>query len=265
MTIEEMKKRKLELGYSLDDIAALSGLPKGTVSKVFGGATKSPRKDTIRALEKVLLPREKVQNDNASESYVLHETAPAYRVVPKRYTTDDYYRLPGDERYELIDGVLYNLAAPSVLHQQILGDLFFMFRQCIQHSGRPCQVFFAPCDVRLDSDQYTMIQPDLFVICSQEQKKFNNIEGAPDLVVEIISESSLGRDSVLKLNKYKKAGVREYWIVDPLNQAVLVYLFGDKSTVETYTFSDKVPIGISEGQCFIDFSEIDTSLGPAEI
>lgn len=264
MTIEEMKKRKQELGYSLDDIAALSGLPKGTVSKVFGGATKSPRKGTIRALEKVLLPREKVQNDNASESYVLHETAPAYRAVPKRYTTDDYYRLPGDERYELIDGVLYNLAAPSFIHQRILGELFLRFHQCIQNSGKPCEAAFAPCDVRLDSDQYTMVQPDLFIICDRDQVKDTYLEGAPALIVEIISESTRSRDSVLKLNKYKKAGVREYWIVDPLNQAILVYLFGDKSTVDTYAFSDKVPIGISEGQCFIDFSEIDTAVGLSE-
>ena len=108
-----------------------------------------------------------------------------------------------------------------------------------------------------------MVQPDLLVVCDMEMIKGRNCFGAPDLVVEILSPSSVRHDCVRKLRKYKNAGVREYWIADPKCRQIMVYLFhkdGRESTLQIYSFSDKVPIGISEGACTVDFQEVADSL-----
>ena len=115
MTIEEMKRRKTELGLTSEMISQLSGVPLGTVQKIFAGTTKAPRRLTIEALEKVL-----GRSDEASQAF------PAAQ--GRRYTLDDYYALPDEQRVELIDGVFYDIAAPSYLHQAILIQLLRLFR-----------------------------------------------------------------------------------------------------------------------------------------
>lgn len=176
----------------------------------------------------------------------------------KLYTIDDYYALPDDQRVELIDGVFYDMAAPTYGHQLILGSLFYLFQDCARQHEMPCKVFMAPCDVRLDQDNYTMVQPDLLVICEElDFLNLKRLEGAPALVAEVLSPESRSRDMILKLYKYKNAGVREYWIVDPHSKTVTVHRF-DKEDCNpvTYTFQDKIPVGISDGMCTIDFSWI---------
>ena len=116
-------------------------------------------------------------------------------------------------------------------------------------------MYLSPCDVRLDKDNYTMVQPDLLVICKEYDPDAIRYEGAPDLTVEILSPSSRSKDMILKLYKYKNAGVREYWVVDPKNQVVIVHrLEDDDYKPEIYGFDATIPIGISGGKCSIDFS-----------
>ena len=114
MNIQEMKEKKKEMGYTNEQIAELSGVPLGTVQKIFGGATTSPRYDTLNALEKIFLP-EKRENHYTS---VLKDGSTAYTVKRQgEYTLEDYYALPDEHRAELIDGVLYDMASPGTLHQ----------------------------------------------------------------------------------------------------------------------------------------------------
>ena len=292
MTIQEMKQRKKELGYSNEQLSALSGVPLGTIMKIFGGATKAPRRATIEALEKVLLPAGQSQNDpyhigsgkyrpgvarqypSAPAPTGVREASVAYGsplrmdagdVDPKQidslhrlYTVEDYYALPDDIRTELIDGVFYDMASPSVTHQLIIGELYLQFRDCEKkHKGR-CRVILSPCDVQLDQDQYTMVQPDILVVCDPEKIKGRNCYGAPDLCIEILSPSSRSHDCVLKLNKYKNAGVREYWIVDPEHRRIITYDFehSPAPTFETYTFTDEIPIRISGGECTVNMKDV---------
>lgn len=236
MTIDEMKARKKELGLTNEMIASRTGVPISTVQKIFSGATKVPRKLTLQALEKVLSqPREK----------------------PHLYTIDDYYALPDDQRVELIDGVFYDMGAPAMVHQKILGDLYILFRECADRHDMPCEVYLSPCDVRLDMDNYTMVQPDLLVICREYDIHAIRYEGAPDLVVEILSPSTRSKDMLLKLYKYQNAGVREYWIIDPKYQEVTVHYFeAEDYRPQRYQFDMEIPIAISKGECKIDFSRI---------
>ena len=279
MTIEEMKKRKIELGYTSEMISKESGVPLGTVQKIFAGTTKAPRRRTIEALERVLRYNEMISRMKDPDRYgydakntpetqeadVVREQLFEYGTSPKDriYTLDDYYALPDDMRVELIDGVFYDMAAPGSLHQLILGQLFRSFSDCAEDHDMPCEVMMAPFDVRLDRDNYTMVQPDLLVICSeQDYLHMKRLEGAPDLAVEILSPSTRSKDMILKLHKYKNAGVREYWIVDPKNLAVTVHFFEDEENYDPkkYSFDDQIPVTISGGTCSIDFSQIRKKL-----
>lgn len=264
MTIEELKSKKTELGLTNSMIATASGLPVSTVEKIFRGRTKAPRKATLEAIEQVLASEAARHPFSYPEGTIrpkgiMSEISAAYSTASDRkYTIDDYYALPEDKRMELIDGVLYDMAAPSLIHQGILGELHLLFRECIDQHGAHCDVLFAPVDVRLDKDNYTMVQPDLIVLCHEYDASAARYEGAPDLTVEILSPSTRSRDFILKLYKYKNAGVREYWIVDPENKTVTVHLLQDEDYApKIYGFDSMIPIGISEGLCFIDFSRVE--------
>ena len=116
----------------------------------------------------------------------------------------------------------------------------------------------SPCDVQLDKDNRTMLQPDLFIICGEVDLDAPHICGAPDLTVEVLSPSTLSRDLILKLRKYQKAGVKEYWIIDPEYRVVMVYdLSQEPAVMESYDFDSVIPIRLSGGSCKIDFSEIN--------
>ena len=290
MTIEEMKKRKTELGLTSQMISLISGVPLGTVQKIFAGTTRAPRRFTLEALEKALshpdsfgntadrhapVAEERCQNyDRPRQDSILRETPAPYGTTIRpdiaagnhRYTLDDYYALPDDQRVELIDGIFYDMAAPSSLHQLILMHLSYLFDDCAAQHNMPCVVLIAPFDVRLDRDNYTMVQPDLLVLCNrQDYLHMKRLEGAPDLAVEILSPSTRSKDMILKLYKYEKAGVREYWIIDPEHQAVTVHFFDtDHYDPARYTFHDQIPVAISEGKCPIDFSGIADRLARYE-
>ena len=177
------------------------------------------------------------------------------------YTLDDYYALPDERRVELIDGVFYDMSAPAVIHQKILGELFVLFRECADAHEGECEVFVAPCDVRLDCDNKTMVQPDIFLICHPYDLGAKALDGAPDLTLEILSPATRAKDMLLKLHKYQNAGVKEYWIVDPDHDTVLVYdLRSDDFYPGKYDFDSVIPIHISEGKCSIDFSRVSSAL-----
>ena len=261
MTIEEMKARKKELGLSNEALSRLSGIPFSTIQKIFSGKTGSPRQVTIQALEKALLPAPDtvytIPNDTA-RGHIVREAAAAY--LNKRqgeYTLEDYYSIPDERRVELIDGEIFDMAAPSALHQLILGELYVQFKACAAAHGLPCRVFLSPCDVQLDNDDKTMVQPDLFILCRDFDRDRRSIAGAPDLTVEILSDSTRSKDLLLKTYKYKNAGVREYWIIDPKKQEILVYDFSDEDlTPERWSFDDVIPVHISGGACSIDFAAV---------
>ena len=282
MTINEMKERKRELGLSNEEISKRTGIPVSTLQKVFSGKTKSPRQQTITALENVLLPSSErhyttlprrtlsdtpyyfpsnptgYSDGSIKNASFLADPSAAYMAKKQgEYTLEDYYALPDERRVELIDGVIYDMSAPAIIHQKILGELFILFRECMDRHEGKFEVYLSPCDVRLDRDNRTMVQPDLLVVCEEYDVRAKNIEGAPDLTLEILSPSTRSRDMLLKLYKYANAGVREYWIVDPEQKTVFVYdLEHENYYPDKYSFEDSILIRISGGECSIDFSRI---------
>lgn len=143
------------------------------------------------------------------------------------FTYGDYCRWPDDERWELIDGEAYAMAAPGLAHQTVVGE---MFRQIANHLvGKPCRPFVAPFDVRLprgneaDDDVTTVVQPDISVVCDPAKLDERGCRGAPDWVIEVLSPSTAAKDQIQKLTTYERAGVREVWLVHPTDHVVIVY------------------------------------------
>ncbi|SIS93964.1 MULTISPECIES: Uma2 family endonuclease [Alicyclobacillus] len=139
-----------------------------------------------------------------------------------RYTYRDYVAWDGPERWELIQGVPYMLASPSPLHQQIVLQLGAEFALYLR--GKSCQAYVAPMDLCFDEDEGTMdvVQPDLFIMCPPFQAD-RRVVGIPVLVVEVLSPSTAAHDTIRKMLLYERAGVPEYWIVEPEERVVHVY------------------------------------------
>lgn len=197
---------------------------------------------------------EKTQKDSEMfrESPAVYQTRTMQRVC----TLKDYYALPDGHRAELIDGVIYDMAAPNNLHQQISMEIAAQLHTFIRKRNGQCKVAAAPTDVQLDCDEKTMIQPDLFVICDRSKILKTHIYGAPDFIIEILSPSTRWRDMNLKHAKYAAAGVREYWMIDPEKKKVVVYNLEQEELPTVYGFDSLVPVGIFEGMCEIDFKAI---------
>ena len=179
--------------------------------------------------------------------------------IPQKqlYTEADYYNIPEDVRAELIDGQIYYQAAPSRIHQEILMELSATIRDYIKSKNGSCKVYPAPFAVKLQKNRKTIVEPDISVICDRDKLTDKGCTGAPDWIIEIISPSNPSHDYITKLNLYSDAGVREYWIINPINQSIYVYhLETTQFETTAYTFEDTIKVNIYE-DLFIDFSELE--------
>jgi len=167
----------------------------------------------------------------------------------ERYTYYDYYNWDDDKRWELIEGAPHLMApAPGASHQRISGNIFK--RIGVYLEGKTCQVYYAPFDVRLNAEtgDDTVLQPDIVVVCDSKKITERGCYGAPDMVVEILSPSSVKHDRLVKFKLYQQAGVREYWIVDPESRTVQIHLlengkfdfkiYGEEDTVNVHVLDD---------------------------
>lgn len=159
------------------------------------------------------------------------------------YTIDDIYALPDGKRAELIDGKIYYMAPPSRTHQKISWKLHQSIANYIDSKGGKCEVYAAPFAVFLNKDDTNYVEPDISVICDLSKLDEKGCHGAPDWIIEIISPGTKSMDYFTKLFKYRNADVREYWIIDPAKELVMVYRF-EKATMEQYSFGEAVPAGI---------------------
>ncbi|ODS34638.1 MAG: hypothetical protein SCARUB_00218 [Candidatus Scalindua rubra] len=138
---------------------------------------------------------------------------PLVEKIKKKYTYNDYIKWSDEERWEIINGVPYNMTpAPSIKHQNAVGTFYSNLKQKLQ--GKPCKPFIAPADVILS--EFDVVQPDVFVVCDEKKITDSNIQGTPDLIVEVLSPSIALKDKREKKVLYEKYGVMEYIIIDPI-------------------------------------------------
>ena len=178
------------------------------------------------------------------------------------YSYADLLEWDDNVRYELYDGAPVALAAPSDIHQRISMALSVQFGSYL--IGKKCSVFAAPFDVRLfeeegddPHDVDTVLQPDLMVVCDPNKVDRHGVHGAPDLVIEILSPATAQYDRLVKFNLYERAGVREYWIVDPATRTVCIYTLEDGAyhAGTVYSHDLSVPVGVLD-DCNIDLSTV---------
>ena len=180
----------------------------------------------------------------------------------ERYTYADYLEWDEKERVELIDGAPLMMAPPSRKHQEISGEIYRQLANLLR--GKGCRVYAAPFGVRLferaedgPEDVDTVVEPDIAVICDPAKLDKYGCRGAPDMVVEILSPSTQRQDRFTKFSLYQRAGVREYWIVDPENKFVQSFWLEDGryAVKEFGAAGDKMRVNVLE-DCVIDLSEV---------
>ena len=149
------------------------------------------------------------------------------------------------------------MTSPSQIHQTILTELLVSIRAHLKKKENGYQVFPAPFDVKFSDQPFTIVQPDIMIICDKDKLDGKRCNGSPDFIIEIVSLSNPSDDYNHKLYYYKNYNVREYWIVDPISQTVLVYFFEqDSFNVQQYSFQDKIKVNIYN-DLWIDFSELE--------
>ena len=175
----------------------------------------------------------------------------------QHYTYSDYCAWEDGKRWELIDGKAFAMSpAPSWRHQGLSGNLYLQFATYLK--GKACRVFHAPFDVRLNADTLddTVVQPDLVIICDRSKLSGTGCVGAPDMVIEILSPSTARYDRTLKFDIYRRAGVREYWIVDPDTKTLSVHILNNgEYMIRAYTDADIVAVH-AIGGCMIDLADV---------
>jgi Uma2 family endonuclease len=146
----------------------------------------------------------------------------------KKVTFEEFLKIDEntEDYLEYIDGYIYNMASPSVLHQRIVSNL--SAELVIYFRGRKCESIVSPFDIFLKNEKEThRVQPDISVICDKSGFTENNYVGSPTLVIEVLSPSTSSKDLITKMNLYMRFGVKEYWIVSPKNKEIQIYNFED--------------------------------------
>jgi len=174
--------------------------------------------------------------------------------LTKRYTYADYLTWIDDVRRELIDGFISLMAAPSDVHADVSSNITYHLRSYVEKSRCTCKVFYAPYDVRLpkfgetaNNKIYSVVQPDICVICDQSKRDEAGYCGAPDMIVEILSKSTRRKDLHDKFLLYEQAGVQEYWIANPKTKSVTVHILQEDGTYSDgseYVQGEQVPVHI---------------------
>ncbi|MDR2607515.1 MAG: Uma2 family endonuclease [Treponema sp.] len=176
----------------------------------------------------------------------------------KYYTYRDYLETDEDYRAEIIDGVVYAMSPPSRYHQDISRNLMIKIANFLE--GKPCRVYAAPFGVRLfpksDLSDDTYFEPDITVVCNPSKLDDRGCNGAPDMIIEIMSPSNRQNDMLVKFRKYLQAGVREYWIVDTEEKTVHVCILDNNQyRVSVYDETQTAPVSVLPG-CSIELKPV---------
>lgn len=184
---------------------------------------------------------------------------PALQPYLETLTLEQYEALPEDNRAEVFDGVVYNMASPSQEHQTISMELSTILNTYIKSREGSCRVFHAPFDVKLNDTPLTIVQPDIMIICDKDKLDGKRCNGAPDFIIEIVSPSNPADDYIRKPFYYKNAGVREYWIVDPRRKIVTVNYFEGNILNIQYSFESTIKVNIYD-DLLVNFAYISELL-----
>lgn len=181
--------------------------------------------------------------------------APALQPQPQIITLEQYEAFPEEKRVEVFDGIVYDMASPSRIHQSISMQLSTVINNYILRKKGTCSVFSAPFDVKLSDHPLVIVQPDIMVVCDKDKLDEKRCNGAPDFIIEIVSPGNPADDYIRKAYYYESYGVREYWIVDSRRKIVTVNYFEKNMLNIQYSFDSIIKVNIYD-DLFINFPEI---------
>ncbi|MBE5828524.1 MAG: helix-turn-helix domain-containing protein [Butyrivibrio sp.] len=277
MDAKELKLRKKALGLTTAQIALMCELPVGTVSKIFTGETRNPSYLTIDKIDRVLAHEEMLARVRAYVDAILayikdHPDEDVDQIqFEKNYrrehgldnahmgkvTAQMLDEIGEDRRIELIDGHLIINEYPNMRHQMLVQNLGRKIDDYIRSNDGKCRMFSVGVNVFIDEDDYTLVGPDIVVLCDDSRMNEMGIVGPPDWVIEVTSPSTRGRDYGKKMHKYMDGGVREYWIIDLEKEKVTTYIEGEPMMAYVYSFEDEIPVYIYCGELKIRVNEVD--------
>lgn len=179
------------------------------------------------------------------------ESAEEYRTRSDWVTYEEFLELVenSEQRFELIDGVVYHMASPSYKHQHAVHELHGAFY--IWFKGKTCTPLTSPFDITLPKSEFNIcvVQPDIVVICDKQYINENgNYTGVPTLAVEVLSPSTRSKDMMKKLDLFMQCGVQEYWVVDPMQETMMIYSFKDQEIADHIVYTRQH--GTAESICF---------------
>ena len=180
---------------------------------------------------------------------------PALQPQPEVITLEQYEALPDEKRMEVFDGIVYDMASPSQIHQSISMQLSTVINNYILRKKGPCSIFSAPFDVKLSDSPLIIVQPDIMVVCDKNKLDEKRCNGAPDFIIEIVSPANPSDDYIRKLYYYKNYEVREYWIVDPRRKVITVNYFENNIVSVQYPFESIIKVNIYD-DLYINFADI---------
>ena len=251
------------LGLTQKDLEKRTGIHQSDISKIERGVA-NPSLETLNRLADAMgcsvTHDFYIKNENDNHEVVRGNLARGLSVWKPQgaYTVDDILSLPEGTRAELIDGVIYDMAPPLVVHQRIILEFAYAIKSFIKDSKGECEVLISPIGVLVSTDdKKNYLEPDLVVVCNSDKIEKRFITGGPDFVLEVTSDTTSSRDFTLKKQKYQEAGVREYWILDVKRERVIIYLQDNNfDTPMIHTLGEEVGIHIYDSNLKIDLNEI---------
>lgn len=251
------------LGLTQKELEKKTGIHQADISKIERGIA-NPSVETLERIAAAMdctISHDFIIRSNEDEGeYVRGNLARNLSVWRKQgeYTVDDIMALPEGVRAELVDGVIYDMAPPLIVHQRILFHIAYEIERYIRDNKGACEVLISPVGVLLsEEDNKNYFEPDMVIVCDPEKIKERFIVNGPDFVLEVTSESTSSRDYTIKKEKYKGIGVREYWIVDTKRKRLIVYLADTEyNTPEIHTFDETVGIHIYDDKVKIDLQQL---------
>lgn len=259
---DELIDMREGLRLSQRDLEERSGVRQAEISKIERGEGNPSIKTMGRlfsAMGRELLFGEQKRKVENADYIPINETVARYLNPAKQqggYTTSDVEALPEDVRVELIDGIIYDMSVPTLDHQLVVNAMLQEFMLHIRKNKGKCIALAGPTGVWFEEDHRDLLVPDMIVVCDRSKFAKKGIVGAPDFVLEVLSPSTRNRDLTIKLKKYREKGVKEYWMIDPVNKKLIVNDFANTDIPAIYGFDEKVKVGIYNGKMTVNLKEI---------
>ena len=249
MTIDDIKGLKEKDGMTEEQISETTDIPSNILSMWFSGELEEPKYMTPQEFGEFLAEHGVpfCYDETTGFPCLLREEAVAYNFNARQYYEGKIKELCDVALVEVIDRKIYTMSTPNRMHQFLVAKLLIRIGNHIEKKRGKCHVYPAPFGVRLFADDETWVEPDILVICKKDIMTDRGCDGAPDLIVEIVSPNNMFHDYVTKLVKYQQAGVHEYWIVDPINERITLYHFQESVQKADYTYEDTIPSKVLEG------------------